>query len=161
MQPVWGPLLPFFKGWISPTAICRVRVSPRLTSSSRGVIECCSSNDGTRAIAMGSTASLRGTSGPGNSPRTMIREAQEEVGIGLERSMLEPVHVIHRDAGSRIYLDVFFRATDWRGTVENREPEKCGDLSWFDRNALPENTVPYVEQAIEQASGPALSEFGW
>lgn len=91
----------------------------------------------------------------------MVREAHEEVGIELDRSALDPVHVVHRNAGERVYLDIFFAASEWSGAVENREPEKCADLAWFDRSRLPENTVPYVEQAISEASEAVLSEFGW
>ena len=91
----------------------------------------------------------------------MIREAREEVGIEVDRSALEPVHVIHRNSASRVYLDIFFAAEEWEGTPENREPEKCADLSWYDRSELPEETVPYVEQAIEEMSERVFSEFGW
>lgn len=91
----------------------------------------------------------------------MMREATEEVGIDLDRSALDPVHVIHRNAGDRVYLDIFFATDDWEGTVENREPDKCADLAWFDRTQLPENTVPYVEQAITELSDSAFSEYGW
>lgn len=91
----------------------------------------------------------------------MVREAREEVGIELERQSLEAVHVIHRNSGERIYLDLFFVADDWDGEIRNREPEKCAELAWFNRSRLPENTVPYVEQAIENVSGDYYSEFGW
>lgn len=91
----------------------------------------------------------------------MVREAYEEVGITIERSDLEAVHVIHRDSGAREYLDIFFVADHWQGEIENREPEKCAELAWVDSTALPENTVPYVKQAIANISGGVFSEFGW
>lgn len=78
----------------------------------------------------------------------MVREANEEVGIELERSSLDPVHVIHRNSESRVYLDIFFAVHEWNGPVENKEPDKCAELAWYSRSQLPENTVPYVEQAI-------------
>ena len=91
----------------------------------------------------------------------MAREATEEVGIELDRAVLEPVHVIHRNASERVYLDIFFVTHEWRGDPENREPEKCAELAWFDRSKLPENTVPYVEQAVTEMSDKAFSEYGW
>lgn len=91
----------------------------------------------------------------------MVREANEEVGIHLQETDLEPVHVIHRNSGSRVYLDVFFEAHQWDGTVSNEEPEKCAELNWFHPNNLPDNTVPYVEQAIDEAHRSVFSEFGW
>lgn len=91
----------------------------------------------------------------------MVREAREEVGISLDASDLEGVHVIHRNAGTRVYLDVFFEARRWGGEVTNEEPGKCADLVWRPADRLPPNTVPYVEQAIANRTGDAFSEFGW
>lgn len=90
----------------------------------------------------------------------MAREASEEVGIDLDRSALDPVHVIHRNADDRVYVDVFFAADEWGGEPRNREPEKCAELAWFDRSRLPDDTVPYVEQAIANADA-VFSECGW
>lgn len=91
----------------------------------------------------------------------MVREAREEVGIEIDRSALEPVHVIHRNAGERAYVDIFFACEEWAGEVRNKEPEKCAGIAWYDRSDLPANTVPYVEQAIEKTSESVFSEFGW
>lgn len=93
--------------------------------------------------------------------QAMVREAKEEIGIDVDRADLTAVHVIHRHAGPRVYLDLFFLAEEWEGQVRNREPEKCAELAWFDAGALPENTVPYVEQAVANRSGRVFSEFGW
>lgn len=76
----------------------------------------------------------------------VVREAKEEAGIDVDRSALDPVHVIHRNADDRVYLDVYFVASEWDGAVTNRAPGKCADLSWFDRTRLPDNTVPYVRR---------------
>ncbi len=92
----------------------------------------------------------------------MVREAREEVGIEVEEEDLETVTVMHRNSGSRVYVDVFFRVKKWQGEIENREPEKCADLSWFNRGDLPDNTVDYVREAIENLEeGLNYREFGW
>jgi 8-oxo-dGTP diphosphatase len=91
----------------------------------------------------------------------LVREAEEEAGIELNSQTLEPVHVIHRKSDNRVYLDIYFTTEEWKGELENREPEKCAELAWFDRSQLPENTAPYVEQAIENISDRAFSEYGW
>ncbi|MFB6360619.1 MAG: NUDIX domain-containing protein [Halobacteriales archaeon] len=91
----------------------------------------------------------------------MVREANEEVGIDVMPRDLDAAHLIHRRSGDRVYLDLFYQTADWHGDVRNREPEKCAELSWMARDDLPENTVPYVEQAIGNVPGDFYSEFGW
>ena len=60
------------------------------------------------------------------------------------------------------WVDVFFQATTWLGDITNKESHKCDDLSWFDMNALPENTIPYIKQAIEAIRANTIySEYGW
>jgi hypothetical protein len=44
----------------------------------------------------------------------------------------------------------------------NMEPHKCGDLSWFRLDRLPDNMIPYVKAAIRMAREREIySEFGW
>lgn len=102
---------------------------------------------------------------PGESfTKTMIREAQEEVGIVLKEADLRISHIMHRmnEYQDRESIDTFFIAEKWTGTPQNMEPEKCDDLSWFPVTSLPENTIPYIKQAIESSlKGMMYSEFGW
>ena len=95
----------------------------------------------------------------------MIREAREEVGIELQSEDLQVVHVMHRNEPQKIddeRMDVFFTVTKWQGTIENKEPEKCDDLAWFDLGQLPANTIVYILQAISLAQKKVLySEHGW
>ena len=91
----------------------------------------------------------------------MIREASEEAGIEISPSSLEVVGVVHarRD---REYIHFFLTASDWSGEITNMEPDKCDELSWFDLDGLPDNTVPYVRRAIENyRSGIWFDSFGW
>lgn len=81
--------------------------------------------------------------------RTMVREAEEEAGIAIAPEDLRFVHLMHRQYPDREYVDVYFAAERWRGEIENREPRKCGGLEWFPLDALPENTIPEVRQALE------------
>lgn len=95
----------------------------------------------------------------------IIREAEEEAGIILKPENLKASHVMHRDSGSEENnerVDVFFTAEKWGGEVENKEPHKCDDLSWFDLNNLPDNVIPYIEQAIDCIKNKVFySEHGW
>lgn len=89
------------------------------------------------------------------------REIAEEIGLAFSRHDLKLVHVMHRKEDD-IRMDFFFVVEDWKGEPENKEPEKCDDLSWFPMNKLPNNTIPYIAAAIEAYQrGEFYSEFGW
>lgn len=97
-----------------------------------------------------------------NFREAMVREAKEEVGVELEKEDLETVTIMHRRSEERDYIDIFFRVKDWKGEIENREPEKCADLSWFSKDEPPENTIEYVEEAIKSLDeGLTYEEVGW
>ncbi len=91
----------------------------------------------------------------------IVREAREEAGITIHPDSLRPVCVMHRRSDDE-RVDYFFACHTWEGTVTNAEPHKCDDLSWFDREALPENVIPYVRYALNHyKAGRWFSEFGW
>ena len=92
----------------------------------------------------------------------VIRESEEEADILIKPEAIKVVHVMHRNNPETQWVDVFFQATTWLGDITNKEPHKCDDLSWFDLNALPENTIPYIKQAIEAIRANTIySEYGW
>ena len=97
--------------------------------------------------------------------KCMIREAKEEAGIILLTQDLKVVHVMHRDSGMKEdnqRVDVFFTAKKWDWDIVNIEPHKCDDLSWFDLDNIPENTIPCVKKAIEHIKNWVFySEYGW
>lgn len=81
----------------------------------------------------------------------IVRETMEEANILLDRKDLKVVHVQHRKSSDttpdRIY--VYFLSTVWKGDLQNMEPDKCDDISWFDIDNLPKNTSPTVKAAID------------
>lgn len=90
-----------------------------------------------------------------------VREASEETGLEIDPGQMEFAGVFHRREGDE-RVDFFFRVVDWPGQPVNREPQKCDDLRWFDLQALPQNTVPYVRQAIANLRrGVFFEEYGW
>jgi len=97
---------------------------------------------------------------------TIVRESKEEAGIDVDPADLRVVHVMHRDSGESDGLnervDVFLEANAWQGEIENKEPHKCDDLSWFDMTDLPENVIPCIRKAVECIrDGVFYSEYGW
>lgn len=76
------------------------------------------------------------------------REALEEVGVALTESDLAFSGVMHRIEDEE-RVDFFFLVRSWPSEPFNNEPDKCDDVRWFDIESLPDNTVPYVRQAIE------------
>ena len=97
-----------------------------------------------------------------NFREAMVREAKEEVGINVDKEDLETANVIHRDSDQRTYVDIFFIADEWEGEPENLEPGKHGEISWFKKKNLPENTIDYVKYAIKDSgNGTNYNEWGW
>lgn len=91
----------------------------------------------------------------------MAREAWEETGIILMPDDLAVVGVMHRCTDEK-RVDFFLTASQWSGELANREPEKCDDLRWYWRDALPDNIVPYVRQALENVwRGQWFDSYGW
>jgi len=91
----------------------------------------------------------------------LIREIKEEIDLDLKAEDVELVHTMHRREND-IRIDLFFTTKKYQGEPKNAEPEKCDDLSWFSLDNLPENTVPYVKQAIESYLAKEIfSERGW
>ncbi len=90
-----------------------------------------------------------------------IREAQEEVGVTLRPGDLAVVHVMNRNSDEQ-RIDFFLVPSRWSGELANCEPDKCDDLRWFPLDALADNVIPYVRQALTYyRSGVMYSEFGW
>jgi 8-oxo-dGTP diphosphatase len=90
-----------------------------------------------------------------------IREAKEEVGIDIREKDVEIVQMMHRISNDE-RIDFFVVVSAWQGEIANNEPDKCDDLSWFPLDRLPENTIPYVRQAIQNyREGIPFTSFGW
>lgn len=93
----------------------------------------------------------------------MVREAQEEAGIQIKEEDLQFIHVTHKLAeNGEERIDVYFEAHHWEGELTNMEPEKCGGLSWFPLEKLPDNCISYITHAFQlRKEGIRYSEGGW
>lgn len=90
-----------------------------------------------------------------------IREAREETGITLAPEDETVVGVMHRKADDE-RIDFFLIASRWTETMHNAEPEKCDALTWFPRDALPENVIPYIRRALDnERQGRWFDRYGW
>jgi 8-oxo-dGTP pyrophosphatase MutT (NUDIX family) len=93
----------------------------------------------------------------------MAREAKEEADIDIDPAKLAFAHVAHRlgrgETGQE-RIDLFYELREWQGEVHNAEPHKCSDLSWFDIDDLPEDTIPFVRRVLTDISrGVNYSEY--
>ena len=93
----------------------------------------------------------------------MVREAKEEAGIEINTKDLKLIHVTHRLGGNpeQERIDLFFECSRWSGEIVNIEPEKCGDLKWFQLSRLPSNMLPHVRLVLQdiQLQKPYASYF--
>jgi 8-oxo-dGTP diphosphatase len=99
----------------------------------------------------------------GNEPvrQAAVREAHEEIGVGIDPVDIHFAGVFHRSEGDE-RVDFFLHVPRWAGEPVNAEPEKCDELRWADISDLPGNTIPYIRRAIENyRSGVLFEEFGW
>jgi 8-oxo-dGTP diphosphatase len=92
----------------------------------------------------------------------MMREAKEEACITIQKEHLIPASVLHRKSKDQEYVDFFYVIKKWDGEMSIGEPNKCDDLSWFPIDKLPDNTLPYIKEVIENYKNRiAFSESGW
>lgn len=93
----------------------------------------------------------------------IVREAKEEAGIIVNPKNLKFAHVAHRLNRNQIgqeRIDLFYECVEWQGEIQNTEPEKCDDLSWFDLSNLPDNMVPLIKLVLEGVTkGISYSEY--
>jgi 8-oxo-dGTP diphosphatase len=82
-----------------------------------------------------------------------VRESAEEIGIGIDRSNLEPLCAIHRTAPPHEKgderVDFFFACRRWTGEPSRREPDRAADLRWFDLDSLPVPVVPHERRVLD------------
>ncbi|MFA4954557.1 MAG: NUDIX domain-containing protein [Patescibacteria group bacterium] len=94
--------------------------------------------------------------------QAMAREATEESGVVIKPEKLEHVLTMHRRCEDSERIGFYFTAEHWDGEIRNMEPNKCDDLAWFALGQLPENTIPYIRNAIDcYLKGEKYTEFGW
>ena len=85
-----------------------------------------------------------------------IREVKEEIGIDIQPADLTLKNIFHSDADNKEYLQFYFVCNKWSGEIQNKEPNKCARLEWFDLNNLPENTFPGLKEIFSKINANVL-----
>ena len=101
---------------------------------------------------------------PGESvTQAALREASEEVGVTLSPDRLSVVGVMHRKSDDeRVDFFLAYCLDGSDAEPENREPEKCSELTWAIVTRLPDDMIPYVRAGLENfRRGVWFHEFGW
>jgi 8-oxo-dGTP diphosphatase len=92
-----------------------------------------------------------------------VREAREEVGIGIEAADLTPLCGMHRTNGDGKDInersDFFFTLRRWTGEPRILEPRKAADLRWFALSALPDPVVPHERVVLEALRATVVPAF--
>jgi mutator protein MutT len=68
--------------------------------------------------------------------QALVREAEEELGIKIQRHDAELAHIMQHEYPDESYFHFYFEIKNWEGEPENLEPDKCDDLRWVDVGAL-------------------------
>lgn len=90
------------------------------------------------------------------------RELREETGVEAAADDMQLAHTMHVWTEDRSWLGHYFICRQWRCTPFLAEPEKHSEMGWQNLAALPEQTIPYVRQALEAIkAGQPYSEYGW
>lgn len=93
---------------------------------------------------------------------TLFREAQEEIGIIINKNDTKFVYVLHRKQDVEERIDIFFEVKKWSGEIKICEPEKCSELIFYPTNQIPADTLPYIRHALADiSSGTSYGEYGW
>ncbi len=94
------------------------------------------------------------------------REAYEEVGLIINPSDLQAIHITHiTGSGHEPRLGIFFHTTHWQGEPTNKEPDKCLALQWVSFEEL--HSMDIIEysatgiQAFLSGATASYTEYGW
>jgi 8-oxo-dGTP pyrophosphatase MutT (NUDIX family) len=80
----------------------------------------------------------------------LVREVREEVSVEIFKDHTKFSYCSYRLCPNNlVYTDYFFTTDFYVGELQNLEPEKCEEISWFPLKALPSNVIPYLKAVLE------------
>lgn len=97
-----------------------------------------------------------------NAVQATVRESEEELGVSLNESDLDFVHLLHikDEDGQRMVLSM--RPRNWVGEPFNREPHKHTEIGWHSVAELPDGIIPHARNVVTDISnGVNFRETNW
>lgn len=92
--------------------------------------------------------------------KAAVREVVEEIGVDTKSDNLQLVHTMYNLTHGQEWIGMYFLCHAWEGEATIKEPRKHSELRWEPITKMPENTIPYVRQAIENwAQNITYSEY--
>lgn len=92
-----------------------------------------------------------------------VREAREELGIGVDPADVVPLCAVHRhqdtDRPVDQRVDFFFTCRRWTGEPRRVE-HKAAALQWFDLEDLPEPVVPHERRVLTALAAGSVTPVG-
>ena len=84
-----------------------------------------------------------------NAYEAIVREAKEELGIGINLEDIVDTFVVNRKNKSLPpYYDVYFEVSKYTGKIRINEPEKCSELVWASIDNLPDDIIEFEKEAL-------------
>ncbi len=79
----------------------------------------------------------------------LIRESREESGIIVKAKDLHLVHTLHKKKNHITRIVLYFKATEWTGSIQSLEPKKFKKVAWFPIDDLPKGMSETVRHALK------------
>lgn len=77
------------------------------------------------------------------------RELLEETGLEAIKLKLIGVNNYQDERGERQYVNIDFVVDEYKGEIENKEPDLCERLEWFSLDALPKKLSKSTQIALQ------------
>ncbi len=99
-----------------------------------------------------------------NAIDAIVRTARTEVNIVIKKEDLKIIQVMHQNDNGLEYINYFFLANQYSGTIKNNEPQFCEKLEWVDFKYPINNLENYINEAIRNYLNHPNEKFtfyGW
>ena len=89
------------------------------------------------------------------------KKFKEEIGIDIDMQDVQFYKVMNRKVNKQQeYVDFIFKANHWTGEITNEESNKCEEIIWVNKEKIPENTLSFIPQMLENDKSAYLP-YNW